>query len=204
MILREAHLTYYKCIKDSTPISIDKDVTCLVGKNEAGKTAILEALHKLKPVGDADGKFDVTKEYFRPLVLEYQPRHASNPDVAVQTTWEPEEDDFKVLEALVGPTARKLGPVKVAKRFNDTLQVDFALNEAEVIQDILKSSDLEASEQEKHQTASTVKDLVSQLVATQEDQQKRNALAQAIKKRFGDNKTAREATTELIDRKSVV
>lgn len=38
----------YKSVLDSGPISIDK-LTVLVGKNEAGKTALLRALHKLSP-----------------------------------------------------------------------------------------------------------------------------------------------------------
>lgn len=38
----------YKCIEDSDRFTIGT-VTCLVGKNEAGKTAILQALHKLNP-----------------------------------------------------------------------------------------------------------------------------------------------------------
>src|SRR5437016_1979571 len=110
MILKTAHVTNFKCIKDSTAFSIDKDVTCLVGKNEAGKTAILEALHRLKPVREEDGKFDVIKEYFRPDVLDYQPRQETKPEPAVTTVWELEEVDFKALEVVIGPPARRLGP----------------------------------------------------------------------------------------------
>ena len=38
--------------------AIDEKVTCLVGKNESGKTAILQALEKLNPVDVDDGKFE--------------------------------------------------------------------------------------------------------------------------------------------------
>ena len=82
MILKNVRVTNYKCIKDSTEFSVDKDVTCLVGKNEAGKTALLEAIYKLNPVRDQDGNFDVIREYFKPEMLEYQKRHEKNPDKA--------------------------------------------------------------------------------------------------------------------------
>src|SRR5207244_1254088 len=43
MRLKATHITNYKCIEDSGEFSVEP-VTCLVGKNESGKTAILEAL----------------------------------------------------------------------------------------------------------------------------------------------------------------
>jgi len=48
MKLISSRIRDYKCIEDSDRFTIGP-VTCLVGKNEAGKTAILEALHKLNP-----------------------------------------------------------------------------------------------------------------------------------------------------------
>lgn len=50
MKLVEAHTTKYKSIEDSTLVEINKDVTVLVGINEAGKSAFLESLHKARPV----------------------------------------------------------------------------------------------------------------------------------------------------------
>lgn len=48
MILKSVQITNFRSIDDSDKFSID-DVTCLVGKNESGKTAILQALYKLHP-----------------------------------------------------------------------------------------------------------------------------------------------------------
>jgi predicted ATP-dependent endonuclease of OLD family len=47
MKLQKVQIKDFRCIDDSGEFVID-DVTCLVGKNESGKTAILKALHKLK------------------------------------------------------------------------------------------------------------------------------------------------------------
>ncbi len=61
----------FKSIRNSTQIEVS-DVTCLVGKNESGKTSILQALYKLNPVVAEHGSFDVTDEYPRSEVEEYR------------------------------------------------------------------------------------------------------------------------------------
>ncbi len=41
MRLNQVTVTDYRCINDSGPVEVG-DVTCLVGKNESGKTAFLQ------------------------------------------------------------------------------------------------------------------------------------------------------------------
>lgn len=55
----------YKCINDSDWIDVD-DITALVGKNEAGKTALLTALHKLRPGSNCnyDGMYEFPRSRF--------------------------------------------------------------------------------------------------------------------------------------------
>ncbi|MCW4038855.1 MAG: ATP-binding protein [Candidatus Bathyarchaeota archaeon] len=48
MKLESVKIENFKSILDTTEFSV-KNVTCLVGKNEAGKSAILQALYKLNP-----------------------------------------------------------------------------------------------------------------------------------------------------------
>ena len=56
MKLIEAQVENFKCVEDSKAFRIDQ-VTCLIGKNEAGKTALLEALYKLNPVDKEKANF---------------------------------------------------------------------------------------------------------------------------------------------------
>ena len=49
MKLTKVRITNFQSIHDSTEFDI-ADVTCLVGKNEAGKTALLKALYRLNPL----------------------------------------------------------------------------------------------------------------------------------------------------------
>ena len=50
MRLIEVTVQKFRNILDSTPIAVEGNVTCLVGKNESGKTATLQALYRLNPV----------------------------------------------------------------------------------------------------------------------------------------------------------
>jgi predicted ATP-dependent endonuclease of OLD family len=54
----------FKNILDSTPVEIEPDVTCLVGKNESGKTAYLHALYRLRPARP-NAVFNVQLQYPR-------------------------------------------------------------------------------------------------------------------------------------------
>ena len=69
MQLTNCHVTNYKNIDDSTAFSVDPKVTCLVGKNEAGKTAILQALYRLNPIEDCS--YDAVQDYPRRKMRSY-------------------------------------------------------------------------------------------------------------------------------------
>ena len=73
MKLSRIEITDYKSIRRSNEFEIG-GITCLVGKNESGKTAVLQALYKLNPVVPDHGRFDVTDEYPRAEVEEYRQR----------------------------------------------------------------------------------------------------------------------------------
>ena len=61
MQLVDVRIKNYKCILDSETFTVDQ-MTCLVGKNESGKSAILQALYKLNPV-DKEDIYDALYEY---------------------------------------------------------------------------------------------------------------------------------------------
>jgi energy-coupling factor transporter ATP-binding protein EcfA2 len=65
MKLQAVTVKLYRNFVDEQRIVIEPDVTCLVGKNESGKTTILKALHRLKPANGDDTKFVLTTEYPR-------------------------------------------------------------------------------------------------------------------------------------------
>ncbi len=64
MRLTSVRVCEFKSVLDSGEFETG-DITCLVGKNEAGKTAVLEALYRLNPVISGHGNFNVTHDYPR-------------------------------------------------------------------------------------------------------------------------------------------
>ena len=64
MKLTNVRVTDYQSVRDSTEFDIG-DVTCLVGKNESGKTALLQAIYRLRPIVAEDAGYSVTDDYPR-------------------------------------------------------------------------------------------------------------------------------------------
>ena len=64
MRLSKARVQGYRSVIDSGFFDVDNGKTILVGPNEAGKTAILQALYKLNPPEGTD-LFDPLRDYPR-------------------------------------------------------------------------------------------------------------------------------------------
>ena len=105
MKLTKVHITEFQSIRDSTEFDIG-DVTCLVGKNEAGKTALLKALYRLNPVIESQGTFDVTEDYPRQAVSDYEDAvNAGSREAAsvVRTSYALEAADIEAVQESYGP-----------------------------------------------------------------------------------------------------
>ncbi len=90
LTLVKAQVWKYKSIEDSTPVAVADAVTVLVGKNESGKTAFLEALHKAMPLGAS--QFDYIADYPRKDLVRYRPQHeAKNYQKTVELTFRIEQ-----------------------------------------------------------------------------------------------------------------
>lgn len=70
MKLSKVHVGKFQSVWDSNKFDVGQ-VTCLVGKNEAGKTAILKALFRLNPLVNTDAMFNATEDYPRAYVKDY-------------------------------------------------------------------------------------------------------------------------------------
>ncbi|MCD5973281.1 AAA family ATPase [Pseudomonas quasicaspiana] len=101
MKLVRATVGPFRSINEPQAVSIDPEVTVLVGMNEAGKTVFLKALHKAR---DALGKevFNITDDYPRKDVTKYRRRHEEEPDVAVKLTYRLVAREIERVNKLVG------------------------------------------------------------------------------------------------------
>src|SRR5438309_11310795 len=64
MRLKKGRVRNYRSIRDTGLFEVESEKTILVGPNEAGKTALLEALQRINPPGTTRN-FDALRDYPR-------------------------------------------------------------------------------------------------------------------------------------------
>ncbi len=104
MKIVKAHISEFRSIWDSNEFDIG-DITCLVGKNESGKTALLQALYKLNPIIDSEEQFNVTNDYPRAEVSDYEEDvldEKREPATVIRCTFELTDADIKEAQELFG------------------------------------------------------------------------------------------------------
>ena len=82
MKLKRYIVNNFRSVWNSGEINIDDKVTCFVGKNESGKTVLLQALYRTKPINTADATFDLDDDYPRRALGDY--RHDIKNDSTVK------------------------------------------------------------------------------------------------------------------------
>ena len=120
MILRSIRVRKYKNILDSGEVEIQPDVTCLVGKNESGKSALLQALYRLNPLSTGHPEtFVDLRDYPRREFA--RDRESVSERCPIAATFELEDEDVRAVEGLLGPGALPTRRVSVARSYGDRL-----------------------------------------------------------------------------------
>jgi predicted ATPase len=124
MRLRSFHVRTFRNVIDSTEITVD-DVTCLVGKNEAGKSAIMQALHALNPAKPPQ-ELDLLDEYPRWLKKEHEISGEITNAIPIVAHFELDDSEMADLEKQYGtqvlPSATFTASRSYAK--NDTIEIN--------------------------------------------------------------------------------
>ena len=103
MILKTAVVRKFRSIENSGTVRFEPDVTCLVGKNESGKTAFLEALHQANPFAGTGRGFDELRDY--PRRLRGRDRAQIAGTTPISATFELDDADLEAVARQVGPDA---------------------------------------------------------------------------------------------------
>lgn len=129
--LIEAQVWKYKSIEDSTPVRISEKVTILVGKNESGKTAFLEALNKARPLGKE--AFNHINDYPRKDFSRYKAEHAAERyQKVVALTYELDEELIAKINSEVFDGASVIPPKLKTTRtigYGNTATISFHVDQ---------------------------------------------------------------------------
>ena len=146
MNIIRAKVTNYRSIDDSGWVSLD-NVTTLVGKNESGKTAFLQALRRLNPVGGANGNFDIM-DYPRKGYVRYKRRHDTDPATVVQAEFKLTREEMAELESRYGPGVLRSMKVIASKNYKNQRSWEVDIDEEAVIRHVINSANLPEDVQE--------------------------------------------------------
>lgn len=165
LTLIKAQVWKYKSIEDSTPVELADAVTVLVGKNESGKTAFLEALYKALPLGGA--KYDYVADYPRKDLVRYRPQHvAKNYQKVVRLTFRIEKDlADKINKDVFGGVEVIVAGSTFARdtTIANTNSIDFEVDEKAALAAFNKSLGNLEHKEEVFAGAATLVDLLSKI-----------------------------------------
>ena len=117
MKLSQARVVNYRSIDDSSWVKID-DVTALVGKNESGKTAFLQAIRKINSISGEEDGFTI-RDYPRKGYIKYKKIHEQNPCEVAQAEFELSAEEVTEIEANFGNGVLASNKVIVTKNYKN-------------------------------------------------------------------------------------
>jgi len=181
MKLRTVEITEYKSIRQSTPVEIG-DITALVGKNESGKTALLEALYRLNPVIAKHAPFDVTEDYPRSDVEDYRQdvEMGKRPPAIVTTAvFDLEETDLVALHGVFGNEVLSSAKVTLSKGYENQLRYELPVDEAGTVRGLLAGAGLPSDIASQAAASADLQSLLAFLSENASQTVKRQATATA-------------------------
>ena len=135
MKLLSFRVTKFRNIVDSGVVAVDDMVTCLVGKNEAGKSGLIEALYLFNPAY-SDG-FKVEDQYPRWLTVDDRKRGDLKLHCPIEVILRLEDADIKAVNDILGEGA--IGPqdIWVARRYGQGTVWTIKTDEEKVVAKLL-------------------------------------------------------------------
>jgi len=159
MKLVEVQVKNFRNILDSEPVQIQPDVTCLVGKNESGKTALLHALYRLLP---ARGNVELSVQDQYPAWLEKRDRlrGVNLDDVRpTQATFELDSTDIATVDDMLGNGVLTDTKLRLERNYKGTLFYTLGTDETAAISHLVDSLDLPEAQAKRARLAKDLTEL---------------------------------------------
>ena len=172
MKLKKVHVTEFQSILDSNEFDVD-DITCLVGKNEAGKTALLQALYRLNPIIERESVYSVIDDYPRWDVADYEiavkegtQKHA----IVARAVFQLEREDVAEVLSVFGEEALpgKTSTLELSKGYEGILYYDFEVNIPAALQHLVEQRQFAPNVGSELKTCDTLEKTVKVLSAAEQ------------------------------------
>ncbi len=184
MKLVKARVQNYRSVEDSGTFEIG-DLTCLVGKNEAGKTAILSALRALRPSKSQSFDIDETIDYPRRFSTRFDERHPDGEAEVIRTWWKLDPADILAVERRFGPGALKSDSFEVHYGFrydDEKRQWKIDVDDAKCLEHLVNKHALDATERNILHNVANGQEATKALSGLAEPTVKQSALLEDLKK----------------------
>ncbi|MCD4812391.1 AAA family ATPase [bacterium] len=182
--LKEVKVSKYKSYLATQIVPIEDAITTLVGKNESGKTAFLEAIAKFNYFEkDLEFEFDVTADYPRSELKKYQ--RDKDPVEVIKCTFEITDELLKEISDDLGENVFKIKSFSYGIKYegNDAWY-DLSANEEVFLKTYIKAKELTPEAIEELKGIKSIKALGSLAVSTQNEEVKK--LYQELEKEYID------------------
>lgn len=131
----------FRNIIDSGQIVFEPDVTCLVGKNESGKTAVLQALHRQNPA-PAPNRFDEFEDYPRWSYVDHRREGLIAEARPIECVFLLDDDDIAAVEAELGPDVLQSNKLVRSVAYSGETFIGIDVDEAAALTNYLKRAQI--------------------------------------------------------------
>lgn len=191
MKLAYARVQNFRSVEDSGKFAID-ELTCLVGKNEAGKSAILDAIYGQNPSGKF--AYDKIRDYPRRFLTKFQERHPDGESEVVRTWWELSSEDLDAVNAVLGEGVMQPQMIEVVSGIGFSQHWILEVNEERCIEQAIDEVRPNAAERAQISGTTITSDFLAKVKSITDPSTKIVELRERFKK-FRDGK----ATLQAID-----
>ena len=169
--LKNVVINKYKSFLEKQEIEIEDGVTRIVGKNESGKTALLEAMAKFNYFDPKDKTFtfNSTNDYPRGELKRYQQEYPNEDFDVITCTFELSDDLLNQISEDVGKDVFTSKSIIVAKTYNNSKKFyNISINIKNFIKQFLKNYTIEENMMQELIKSNSLEELVEKLKEIEE------------------------------------
>jgi predicted ATPase len=185
MLLSNAEVKSFKSIENSGEVIIDPKVTILVGQNESGKTAFLQALHKSASV-EPNVKFNITEDYPRKNLNAYEREHTSNPAVVTELTYTLNKEEISLINSDLGFELFSNFSFTLYYKYNNRSTVSITVPEKAFVTNLVNNSGLTVEKKEAVSKSDSIRKLIKELEDLDLNGEE-NDFLESLKAKFTEN-----------------